>query len=101
MLVTWFVSLAGVTRLNIFLDIFSHLWPVVQSGGGFYGLVDSKVSSDLNIMVFSQDVGSQLFVEGDGKALVFLQVNPIIFQFKVSGLGFFFLINIIRVLECF
>src|SRR5271156_5465311 len=101
MLITWFISLAGITRLNIFLDILSHLWPVVESDGSFYSFVYSQMSSDLNIMVFSQDVSPQLFVKRDGKALVFLQVDSLIFQFKVFCLGFFFFISIIRVLKCF
>src|SRR5271155_1124103 len=79
MLITWFISLAGITRLNIFFDILSHLWPIVESGGSFYSFVYSQMSSDLNIMVFSQDVSPQLFVKRDGKVLVFLQVDSIIF----------------------
>src|SRR5271168_5199120 len=101
MLITWFISLTGITRLNIFLDILSHLWPVVESGGSFYSFVYSQMSSDLNIVMFSQDVGSQLFVKRDDKAMVFFQVDSLIFQFKVSCLGFFFFISVIRVLECF
>src|SRR5271168_757968 len=101
MLVTWFISLAGITRLNIFLDILSHLWPVVESSSDFYSFVYSQMSSDLNIIVFSQDVGSQLFIKRDGKALIFLQVDSVILQFKVSCLSFFFFISIIRMLKCF
>ena len=101
MLITWFVSLAGVTRLNIFLDVFSYPGSVVVSGDCFNGFVYSKVTSDLNVMVFSKDVGSELFVKRDDKALVFLQVNSIILELKVPSLGFFFFISIIWVLESF
>jgi len=60
-----FYSLESLTSVNIFSDIMLNLGPPVIAGDKFCSLVTARVSSKGRVVVFADDVFSELGMNGN------------------------------------